>query len=64
MTDKMAAERELEEQLLEEQLMEAGSKLLRLPSSLDELLPLLDVSSKFSVIFLIRTTTLFNFLIV
>ncbi|XP_071919783.1 sister chromatid cohesion protein PDS5 homolog C-like isoform X1 [Coffea arabica] len=42
MTDKMSAERELEEQL-----KEAGGKLLQPPSSLDELLPLLDQVENF-----------------
>lgn len=32
---------------LEQQLMEAGIKLVNPPSSVDELLPLLDVSPKF-----------------
>lgn len=41
----MSSERELEEQL-----KEAGNKLLEPPSSIDELLPLLDVSPNFSSI--------------
>jgi hypothetical protein len=36
---------------LEQQLLEAGTKLLSPPSSLDDLLPLLDVSSIFFLYF-------------
>ena len=42
------------EKEIENQILEAGEKLVDPPSSLDELLPLLDVSSPFTIPFFLQ----------